>query len=162
MNAYMNQYQNNQTLTATPEQILIQLYDGAIRFVRQAKMALDEGRGADKAKAISKAVAIVTTFSNTLNREVGGEIAEELSRLYDFILRELSEVNSSNDAAKLAPVEKILLDLREAFVGAAELNRQGAQAAPASPNSPYAPSPQNAQQIQATGEVAPRSFAASC
>lgn len=143
MNAYMNQYQTNQVLNASPEQILIMLYDGAIRFVRQAQMAISDGRQADKAKAISKAMAIVAEFSNTLDREVGGEIAADLSRLYDFVMRELSVANINNDAEKLDPVEKILLDLREAFIGAAEINRQ------------------NAQKVQSTGNLGEQHIAAS-
>lgn len=127
MNAYSNSYQNNQVMTASPEQILIMLYDGAIRFVRQAKFAIEDGRQADKATAIGKAVAIITEFSNTLDYEVGGEIALDLNQLYDFMIRELSAVNARSDAARLEPVEKILLDLREGFVGAAEVNRRGSQ-----------------------------------
>ena len=124
MNAYMNQYQNNQVLTASPEQILIMLYDGAIRFVRQAKAASEEGRLGDKSKAISKTIAIITEFSNTLNFEVGGEVAIDLKRLYDFMIFELSAVNAQNETKRLQPVENILLDLREGFSGAAETIRQ--------------------------------------
>ena len=150
MNAYMNQYQNNQVLNASPERILIMLYDGAIRFVRQAKTAIVEGREAEKSRAISKAVAIVAEFSNTLNREVGGEVAEDLSRLYDFVLRELSQAGIKNDADQLVPVEKILLDLREAFVGAMEISQPSVKPA------------QSAQQFPASSNSAPRSFSASC
>ena len=130
MNAYSNQYQNNQVMTASPEQILIMLYDGAIRFVRQARLAIQEDRQANKATAIGKAVAIITEFSNTLNHEIGGEIAADLSQLYDFMVRELSAVNARNDANRLDPVEKILLDLREGFAGAAEINRRGQAGVP--------------------------------
>ena len=124
MNVYSNHYRNNQVLTASPEQLLIMLYDGAIRFVRQAKLAIVDGRRADKATAISKAVAIITEFSNTLDYEVGGEIALDLSQLYDFMLRELSAVNVRSDADRLEPVERILLDLREGFSGAVEINQR--------------------------------------
>lgn len=124
MNAYMNQYQNNQVTTASPEKILIMLYDGAIRFVRQAKLAIVEGRQGDKATAIGKAIAIITEFSNTLDYEVGGEIAQNLYSLYDFMVRELSAVNARSKAERLDPVEKILQDLREAFVGAIDINNQ--------------------------------------
>ncbi len=124
MNAYMNQYQNNQVLTASPEQVLIMLYDGAIRFVRQAKVASAEGRLGDKSKAITKAVAIITEFSNTLDFEVGGDIAIDLKRLYDFMLTELSAVNSRNETSRLGPVENILLDLREAFAEASEIKKR--------------------------------------
>ncbi|MDA3807197.1 MAG: flagellar export chaperone FliS [Thiomicrorhabdus sp.] len=125
MNAYSNNYRNNQVMTASPEQILIMLYDGAIRFVRQGKQAILDGRQADKATAIGKAVAIITEFSNTLDYKVGGEIALDLSQLYDFMIRELSAVNARGDAARLEPIEKILLDLREGFAGAAEINQRG-------------------------------------
>ena len=128
MNAYSNHYRNNQIMTASPEQILIMLFDGAIRFVRQAGQAIEEGRVADKAVAINKAIAIVTEFSNTLNFEVGGEIAEDLYRLYDFVIRELVAVNARSDAKRLEAVERILLDLREGFVGAIEANRSAVQA----------------------------------
>ncbi len=127
MNAYSNHYKNNQILTASPDQILVMLFDGAIRFVRQARFAIDEKRLADKSNAIARAIAIVTEFSNTLNHDVGGDIAADLSRLYDFVIRELSAVNAHNEIKRLDPVEKILLDLREGFAGAAEINRQSAQ-----------------------------------
>jgi len=125
MNAYFNNYQNNQVMTSSSEQILILLYDGAIRFVRHGKQAIIDGRQADKATAISKAVAIITEFSNTLDYEVGGEIALDLSQLYDFMIRELAAVNARGDAARLEPIEKILLDLREGFAGAVEINLRG-------------------------------------
>ncbi len=128
MNAYMNQYQSNQVTTATPEQVLIMLYDGAIRFVRQAKEAVEAGNLGVKSTAIGKAIAIITEFSNTLDREIGGEIAVDLSRLYDFMLMELSAVNARSDAKRLDPVEKILLDLREAFAEAAIIHRREQQA----------------------------------
>lgn len=132
MNAYSNRYRNNQVMTASPEQILIMLYDGAIRFVRQAGQAIEEGRPADKAKAIGKAMAIITEFSNTLNFEVGGTIADDLYRLYDFTIRELSAVNARSDVKRLEAVERILLDLREGFAGAIEINRNATQPPPVS------------------------------
>ena len=123
MNAYSNQYRSNQIMTASPEQILIMLYDGAIRFVRQAGQALEDGRPADKSVAIGKVMAIVTEFSNTLNFAAGGAIADDLYRLYDFVIRELSAVNARGDIKRLHGVEQILLNLREGFVGAIEINR---------------------------------------
>mgnify|MGYP001202694956 CR=1 FL=1 len=129
MNAYMDQYKNNSVMTASKEQLLIMLYDGAIRFVRQARFAIEEDRLADKAKAISKAMAIITEFSNTLDHKIGGEIAADLSRLYDFMVRELTAVNARNEIKRLEPVEKILLDLRGAFAEAIEINNRTAHAA---------------------------------
>ncbi|MBU1233932.1 MAG: flagellar export chaperone FliS, partial [Proteobacteria bacterium] len=90
MNPYMNQYQNNQIQTASPEKILIMLYDGAIRFTRQAMQAMDAGDKAVQGERISRAMAIVCEFSNTLDHEIGGEIAADLDALYSFMTRELT------------------------------------------------------------------------
>ena len=132
MNAYVNQYQNTQFATASPEQILIMLYDGAIRFVRQARNAIEADDRKTKIVAIDKAMAIVLEFSNSLDREVGGDIAEDLARLYDFVVRELVAVNIRNEVDRLDSVEKVLSDLREGFAGAIEINQRGNQSVAAS------------------------------
>ena len=123
MNAYVNQYKNNQVLNASPEQILIMLFDGAIRFCRQAMMAHEQQDYKQMAERISKVMAIVCEFSNSLNREVGGEIAENLDALYSYMTRELTRANLKKEKDALESVEKILLDLREGFAGAVEVNR---------------------------------------
>lgn len=124
MNAYMNQYQQNQIDTASREQILIMLYDGAIRFTRQAREAMDSGDDKTKMEKISRAMAIVTEFSNTLDREVGGEIADNLDALYQFMIRELTSANLQNDPEKLEVVIGLLTDLRETWMQAIEIARQ--------------------------------------
>jgi len=123
MNAYMNQYQNNQILNASPEQILIMLYDGSIRFCRQAMLAMDAGQKTLQAEKISRAMAIVCEFSNTLNFEVGGEIAADLDALYAFMVRELTRANIKNDRKALETVADLLAGLRETWVDAIEINR---------------------------------------
>jgi flagellar protein FliS len=125
MNAYFNQYQNNQVTTASPERLLIMLYDGAIRFVRQAAEAMGAGERLRKLESISKAIGIVSELSNTLNREVGGEIADNLDALYHFMIRELTQANLKNDAEKLRVVDDLLTGLRETWMEAIEINRQG-------------------------------------
>ena len=124
MNAYMNQYQQNQIDTASREQILIMLYDGAIRFTRQARQAMDSGDNKLKMEKISRAMAIVTEFSNTLDREVGGEMADNLDALYHFMIRELTSANLQNDPEKLEVVIGLLTDLRETWMQAIEIARQ--------------------------------------
>src|SRR6056297_813138 len=114
MNAYanqMNQYKNSQILNASPEQILIMLYDGAIRFTRQAILGIEENRPSLKLEGVSRAMAIIAEFSNTLDRDIGGEIAENLDGLYHFMMRELIIARSENSIAKLRVVEELLIDL---------------------------------------------------
>ncbi|ORJ63476.1 flagellar export chaperone FliS [Geothermobacter hydrogeniphilus] len=128
MNAFWNQYQQNQVNQATPEQILIMLYDGAIRNTVQAIQALANADRVRKAESISKAIHIVTTLSDTLDHEIGGEIAENLDALYNFIIRELTNGNLKNDPAPLRTVEDLLRDLRQTWSEAIEIrNRELAE-----------------------------------
>ena len=125
MNSYTtNQYQNNQVLTASPEQILLMLYDGAIRFTRQAIKGMAEGNMAVAHHGIKKSLAIITEFTNSLNHEIGGEIAENLDALYSFMIRELTLGNLHKDAEKLRVVERLLVDLRGTWGEAVELNKK--------------------------------------
>ena len=124
MNAYMNQYHNNHILNASSEQILIMLYDGAIRFTRQAVLGIEENKPSMKLEGISRAMAIIAEFSNTLDREVGGEIADSLDGLYHFMMRELTAARSESSVARLRVVEDLLLDLRSTWAEAIEINRK--------------------------------------
>ncbi|MBN1958827.1 MAG: flagellar export chaperone FliS [Desulfuromonadales bacterium] len=135
MNAYVNQYQNNQILNASPEQILIMLYDGSIRFCRQAIHAMEENNRVVQAEKISRAMAIVSEFANTLDHEAGAHFAEDLDALYSFMIRELTTANVKNDRKSLETVESLLVDLRETWVEAIELNRTAQQAVSSSDSS---------------------------
>ena len=125
MNQYnMNQYQQNQISTASPERILLMLYDGAIRFTRRAIQGVEENNFEQRRVGISKTMAIIAEFSNSLNHEVGGKIAEDLDSLYDFMLRQLTGANLDNDIEKLKVVEKLLMDLRGTWAEAIEINKK--------------------------------------
>jgi len=121
MTAY-DQYQQNQIMTASPEQILLMLYDGAIRFTRQAIYGLEEENLSLFHQGIKKSMAIITEFSNSLDHTIGGEIAENLDALYDFMIRELIKANLHKDIESLQTVEKLLVDLRATWGEAVEIN----------------------------------------
>jgi flagellar protein FliS len=123
MNPYMNQYQQNQIMTASQEQILLMLYDGAIRFTRQAKEAHKKGDSSTKLGRISKVFAIITEFSNSLNHEIGREIAADLDGLYQFLLRELGKARKDDTNEHLDAVENLLTDLRQTWAEAIEINK---------------------------------------
>jgi flagellar secretion chaperone FliS len=122
MNAY-SQYQENQVISASPEQILLMLYDGAIRFTRQAIFGMEEDNIALVHHGIKKSLAIVTEFSNSLDHAIGGEIAESLDALYNFMIRELTLANLHKDIEKLRVVERLLVDLRATWGEAVEINK---------------------------------------
>jgi flagellar secretion chaperone FliS len=123
-NRNLNTYQQNQIKTASPEQILLMLYDGAIRFTRQAITGIENNDAQARRYGISKAMAIVVEFSNSLDREIGGKIAEDLDALYDYMVRQMTEANLKNDAEKLQVVLTLLTDLRQTWSEAVEINRK--------------------------------------
>lgn len=124
MNAIWNQYQQNQVVQSKPEQILIMLYDGAIRNTVQAIQALANANRVGKAESISKAIHIITTLSDTLDHEIGGEIAVDLDALYNFIIRQLTTGNLNNDPAPLQVAENLLRDLRQTWSEAIEIHNR--------------------------------------
>jgi flagellar secretion chaperone FliS len=123
MNAYISQYQSTQIDTASREQILIMLYDGAIRFTRQAIHAIANGDNSGKIESIQKALAIVAEFRNTLDHKIGGEIAANLDALYAFMIQSLVRGNIKNDTKSLEVVDGLLNDLRETWKQAIEIAR---------------------------------------
>lgn len=123
-NSYSNQYRNNQILTASQEQILLLLYDGAIRFCRQAIVACEAGDHQEKLGRINKTYAIIDEFSNSLNHDIGGDIALDLERLYDFMMRQLGDARREDSCEKLKVVENLLVDLRATWGEAVEINKK--------------------------------------
>jgi len=119
MNAYLHQYQNNQIETASPEQILIMLYDGAIRFCGQAIQAMGNRDYAVQGEKIGRTMAIISEFSQSLDHDIGGHIAADLDALYGFMIRELTRANLEGDLAALENVSGLLSGLRKTWVEAA-------------------------------------------
>jgi len=119
MNPYQNYFQN-QIQTASREQILVMLYDGALRFLRQAREAMEERKRVVKLEKIGRVVSILSELSNTLNHEHGGEIAENLDGLYWYMIRELTRSNAQDDPKPLNVAEIILTDLRDGWAQAIE------------------------------------------
>ncbi|WP_320669657.1 flagellar export chaperone FliS [Patulibacter defluvii] len=108
-------YRQNAVLTASPVELVVMLYDGAARFLRQAGAALDAGDLAQANARMQRAEAIVSELLVTLDRERGGEVADRLAAIYLFWRRELDAVRRTRDGARLAPIVRQLGELRAAF-----------------------------------------------
>ncbi len=104
-------YQKTQVTTASREKILLMLYEGAIRFVKHAQVAMQEKKIADKGKNLSKATAILSELMATLDFKSGGQLATDLESLYVFMIDKLIEGNINNDIECLKSVEGILRTL---------------------------------------------------
>jgi flagellar protein FliS len=147
-----NPYQNyfaNQIQTASPEQVLIMLYDGAVRFLREGRAAMEAGDRAGKLEKISRVVAILTELSNTLDFEKGGEVAENLDGLYWYMTRELTRANARDEAEALNVSENILLELREGWVQAIENMRPESEKPAAEPAEKEAPAEPPSKRLNA-------------
>lgn len=110
-----SKYQTTQVTTASREKILLMLYEGAIRFTRQAQTAMDQKKVAEKGKYISKATAILSELMATLDFKVGGKLAEDLENLYIFMIDKLIEGNIENNPECLKVVEDLLRTLYSAW-----------------------------------------------
>lgn len=110
-------YLENRILSADPAELVHLMYQAALETVRDARRQLATGEIISRARAISKASAILLELMGSLDRERGGEIAERLGRLYDYILRRLAEANFNQSDAPLAEVLSLLATLAEAWEG---------------------------------------------
>jgi flagellar protein FliS len=115
MNGGLGTYTNVAIATADPGSLVLQLFDGAQRFLRRALKALEAGDTAGFASAANRAHAIVAELSNSLDRDAGAAVAADLDRLYDFMLRHLTEGLAQKSAAHLERVAALLVPLRDGF-----------------------------------------------
>lgn len=107
--------------TASPHQLIVLLFEGAITAVSVAKVHLEGGDMAAKGLAISKAIDIISNgLIVSLDREAGGDIANNLASLYEYMVRRLVQANLKNQPAILDEVHDLLNDIRSAWVEIAD------------------------------------------
>lgn len=114
-----NPYFETSIRTASPVQLVVHLYDGALRFVRQAQAYHAADRTPERGRAISRAMAIVHELESSLDFEQGAEIACNLASLYRFASDQLFEANRAQRGECLDTVIATLEPLRDAFVSIA-------------------------------------------
>ena len=119
-------YREMEIRTATPEMVIVKLYEGALRFIRAARSHQEAGHIAGRATSIAKALAIVNELQHSLNLERGGEIARNLDSLYFFVTDRLLEANLRGSIAPLDVAAGILSTLNEAWI---EIARRPIEAA---------------------------------
>lgn len=112
-NPYMR-YRQTQVETAGPLELIIMMYDGAIRFCNQAKMAIEEKNYFEANRLLQRVQAIVDELNFSLNMDAG-EIAINLRKLYDFILEKLVEANIKKDTALIDQMVYLLSELRSSW-----------------------------------------------
>lgn len=115
MNPYLKQYQTTQITTASPEKLLLMLYDGAIQYSLKAKGYIEQKNIQEAHNYLLKAQAIVTEFMSSLSFEPNPELAQNLYNLYEFINYKLVQANIKQDTKMIDEALGILKTLKSAW-----------------------------------------------
>ncbi|EKO39422.1 MAG: flagellar biosynthetic protein FliS [Solidesulfovibrio magneticus str. Maddingley MBC34] len=118
MQSAVKNYLQTQVSTTTQGDLVIMLYDAALKFLHRAKERIAEKNYAQKGILISKALDILSELQGSLNVNKGGDLAERLQKLYFYCSSRLLTANLKMDVTKIDEVVGILNGLREAFVEA--------------------------------------------
>jgi flagellar secretion chaperone FliS len=125
MMAMQNPYQSykqNSVNTASPGELTLMLYNGCLKFINQAKRAINEKNIQDKNNSILRAQDIVRELMITLNPDI--EVSKQMLSLYDYMLRRLVEANIKNDNEILTEVEGLVTEFRDTWKQVIQINRQ--------------------------------------
>ncbi len=117
-NAALKKYKTTSIQSASREKILLMLYEGAIKFVKLAILAVENNNVKDKCENIGRAYDIILELNNTLDHKVGGDVAKNLEQLYQFMIEQLIKANTQNDVESLKTVQKLLETLHDGWVQA--------------------------------------------
>lgn len=111
----VNPYLKTKVLTATPEELRMMLYDGALKFCRQARAAVEGRKFEDSYHNLTRAQKIVLELSTSLKHDVDPTLCGKLSSLYTFIYRKLIDANMSRELGPLDEAIKLLEYERETW-----------------------------------------------
>ncbi len=115
MNNPYQKYKNTSVLSASREQILLMLYEAAIKFTKLGLQAIENKNIAERGKNIMRAYDIVAELQVSLDHKVGGDLPKQLDQLYTFILDQYAKGNISGDAEALKSSVKILENLYDGW-----------------------------------------------
>lgn len=116
-----NAYKNQQIMTASPQELTLMLYNGAIRFVTESIQAIERKDMQKAHDANMRAQNIVREFMNTLDMRY--EVSKGLDQLYDYIEYRLIQGNLTKDKAQLEEAKGMLTELRDTWYQAMKLAR---------------------------------------
>ncbi|MBB5356187.1 flagellar protein FliS [Anoxybacillus mongoliensis] len=122
MNNPYQSYQTNAVQTASPGELTLMLYNGCLKFIAQAKKAIEEKDIEARNTNLLKAQKIIQELMVTLNMEY--EVAKSMMTMYDYIYRRLVEANIKSDMSILEEVEGYVKEFRDTWKQVIQINRQ--------------------------------------
>jgi flagellar protein FliS len=107
---------NSSIAYADPHELILRLMNGALERIAQAKGAIQYNNIALKGEVIGKAISIIAGLSACLDNSQQGNLSENLSGLYEYMILILTEANISHDVEKLDEASHLLLEIKSAWV----------------------------------------------
>ncbi len=115
MSFALQRYRSSRVETSSPVQLLVQLYDAAIRHLQEVEQAIEARDPKRKGLGVVKAHAIVSELQATLDHDKAPELCERLHELYDFCLIRITEANARWEADAARDAAQVLVTLRTAW-----------------------------------------------
>ena len=117
MSAYSNTQVHSGIMDASPHKLTAMLLGGAVDRLNVARGAIAKDDVAQRGEMLGKAISILAQLQADLDMEKGGEIAQNLEALYDYMIRQLVEVNRQNDSDKLDEVLALVHEIKAGWDG---------------------------------------------
>jgi len=118
------------SVETSPYRLVQMLMEGALDKIAMAKGYMSRGEVAEKGRSISVAISIISGLRASLDKSTGGEIAENLDNLYDYMERRLLQANMENDTAKVDEVGRLMIEIKSGWDGIAPTVKSAAEPAP--------------------------------
>ena len=120
-NKYRKQYQASNVNTATPEKLMIMMFDGALQFLQNAKVAIAAGNLKERSQNIDGARKIIRELMRTIDLENGNDVSKQLFKLYNKMAMNLIKANVQRNAALIDTVIEDVSNIRWGFQKAIEI-----------------------------------------
>jgi flagellar protein FliS len=117
MSAYSNTQIHSGIMDASPHKLTAMLLAGAVDRVNAARGAIEKGDVARRGEMLGKTISILAQLQADLDMSQGGEIAQNLEALYDYMIRGLVDANRENDAEKLDEIQVLLSEVKSGWDG---------------------------------------------
>lgn len=111
----LNAYKQTDVTSRSPLEIVVLLYDGAIRFLGEARAAADRADRPARTRAVARAQAIIGELQGTLDMERGGQVSLDLDRLYTYMTSRLLDATARKDDSAIDEVKRLLANMREGW-----------------------------------------------
>jgi len=158
-----NPYLKTKIMTASPEELRLMLYDGALKFCRQARQAIENGEIENTHNNLVRAQKIVMELSTSLRHDMAPELCDRLSALYTFIYRRLVDANMNKDIAAVDESVQLIEYERETWqMLIAKVKQDGNdRPAPAAPANGYTANATASMPVNGNAHAAISSFSQS-